>query len=81
LIQYLSPEGKKLDTRTCDVGSAHLAFNISNLRELYGELISKGVKFTSEPMLIPVGLNRGALCVYLKDPDGITLEFIQAREP
>jgi hypothetical protein len=44
---------------------------------MYGELTSKGVKFTSEPVLIPEGLNRGALCVYLKDSDGITLEFIQ----
>ena len=33
LVQYLSPEGEKIDTRTCNVGSAHICFNVKNFHE------------------------------------------------
>ena len=80
LIQYLSPPGKKLDTRTHNVGSAHLAFIVEDLRRLYADLKAKGVQFKSPPMEVPAGPNRGNLAVYCTDPDGITLEFIQPRK-
>ncbi len=41
------------------------------------ELAAKGVKFKGDPQVIPAGTNKGGLVVYLEDPDGITLEFIQ----
>jgi len=77
LIQYISPRGEKLDLRTYNVGIAHIAFNVDNLRTIYKEMKTKKVKFKSKPMPIPAGPNRGGLTVYLEDPDGITLEFIQ----
>lgn len=76
LIQYLSPRGRKDELRTCDIGCAHLAFNVTNLNDLYHGLKTR-VRFKSEPQVIPVGPNENGLCVYLTDPDGITLEFIQ----
>ena len=79
LIQYLTPPGKKLDTRTHNVGSAHLAFDVDDLPRLYAELKAKGVPFKSAPLEIPAGPNKGNLAVYCTDPDGITLEFTQAR--
>ncbi len=81
LIHYLSPPGKKLDVRTCDVGSAHLAFNVTNLRDMYRDMVSKGVKFKSEPLVVPAGPNKGWMCVYLENPDGVVLEFIQPANP
>ena len=80
LIQYLSPPGAKLDTRTHNVGSAHLAFNVDNLPKLYADWKAKGVHFKSPPMEVPGGPNKGNLAVYCTDPDGITLEFIQVRK-
>lgn len=79
LIQYLSPRGQKLNMRTCDVGSAHIAFNVDNLENMYHEMAAKGVKFRSKPMMIPAGPNKGGLTVYLEDPDGITIELIQPK--
>ena len=38
LVQYLSPKGKKLDTATCNVGSAHICFNVKNFRKFIGKL-------------------------------------------
>jgi len=80
LIQYLSPPGTKLDTRTHNVGSAHLAFNVDDLPKLYADLKAKDVPFKSPPMEVPAGPNKGNLTVYCTDPDGITLEFIQVRK-
>jgi len=79
LIQYLSPPGVKLDTRTNNVGSAHLALNADDLRQMYSELKAKGVRFKGEPIEVPAGPNRGNLMVYMLDPDDFTLELIQIR--
>lgn len=78
LIQYLNPPGEKLDCRTNNIGSAHLAFNVDNLPALYADLKAKGVQFKSEPLEVPAGPNKGTMAVYFTDPDGITLEFLQA---
>lgn len=78
LIQYLSPSGEKLDCRTNNIGSAHLAFDVDNLPALYADLKAKGVQFKSEPLEVPAGPNKGTMAVYFTDPDGITLEFLQA---
>jgi len=80
LIQYLSPPGMRLDTRTNNVGSGHLALNVQDLRALHARLKSKGVPFKSDPLEIPGGPNKGNLAVYCTDPDGITLELIQLRK-
>ena len=77
LIQYFNPPGEKLDTRTNNVGSAHLAFDVDDLHRVYADLKAKGVQFKSSPMEVPAGPNKGTLTVYLTDPDGITLEFLQ----
>ncbi len=77
LIQYLSPPGETLDTRTCNVGSAHLAFNVDDLQGMYERLSAKGVHFVSPPCVVPAGPNKGGKAVYLEDPDHNTLEFIE----
>ena len=79
LIQYLSPPGVKLDTRTNNVGSAHLAFNVDDLRRMYNELKARGLRFKGEPIEVPAGPNKGNLMVYMLDPDDFTLELIQIR--
>ena len=77
LIQYLSPPGAKLDSQTNNVGSAHLALIVEDLRGLHRELKAKGFRFKGEPIEIPAGPNKGNWMVYLLDPDDFTLELIQ----
>jgi catechol 2,3-dioxygenase-like lactoylglutathione lyase family enzyme len=79
LIQYLNPPGIKLDTRTNNVGSAHLALNVDDLHKMYQELKARGMRFQGEPIEIPLGPNKGNWMVYLLDPDDFTLELIQIR--
>lgn len=77
LIQYLSPIGEPLKTRTCDTGSAHIAFVVDNIDATYQDLRRKGVRFKSQPII--TGNDPGAIvkCVYFLDPDGITLELVE----
>jgi len=63
--------------RTCNVGNAHVAFDVEELPKVCRELSARGVQFRSEPVEIPSGPLQGGYVVYLSDPDGITLEFIQ----
>jgi lactoylglutathione lyase len=78
LIQYLNPPGKKLELQTHNVGCAHLAFNVDDLPAMYAKLKARGVHFKSSPLEVSAGPNKGTLTVYFTDPDGITLELLQA---
>jgi catechol 2,3-dioxygenase-like lactoylglutathione lyase family enzyme len=78
LIQYLNPPGKKLELQTHNVGCAHLAFNVDDLPAMYANLKARGVPFKSSPLEVSAGPNKGTLTVYFTDPDGITLELLQA---
>jgi len=77
MIQYREPAGERPALRTCNVGNAHVAFDVEDLPKVCRELSARGVQFRSEPVAIPSGPLQGGYVVYLSDPDGITLEFIQ----
>ena len=79
LIQYLHPPGVKIDPRTHNVGSAHLALEVDDLHRAYRDLKAHGVRFKGEPIEVPAGPNKGNLMVYMLDPDDFTLELIQVR--
>ncbi len=75
LIQYLAPKGTALDTATCNVGAAHIAFYADDVSKTYQDLQANGVRFRSAPVSAAPG--RPAVAYFL-DPDGITLELSQA---
>ncbi len=79
LIQYLSPKGENIDTRLCNVGSAHICFNIDNFHEMIKKLKEKKVKFVGDPLEIPAGPNKGKHMVYIEDPDSNTIELIEVN--
>jgi glyoxylase I family protein len=76
LIQYLSPQGEKtVNTRRCDVGSAHICFTVDNALTVFERLKAEGVRVVSEP----VKDSRGYLMFYFYDPDGYTLEITEIK--
>ncbi len=77
LFQYLIPMGTPVDPRPCDPGSSHLALLTDDLPALHATLSERGAKFASPPVEITAGPNRGAYAVYLRDPNGILIEFFQ----
>ena len=77
LVEYVAPKGQKVDTRTLNPGTAHLAFQVDDIRAEYQRMLVQGVRFRSEPVAIEAGINKGGFTVYFLDPDDITLEIIQ----
>jgi len=77
LVEYVAPEGRKIDTGTCNVGTAHLAFVVDDIYTTYHAWRQHGVRFKSDPVVIEAGVNQGGYTVYFLDPDDITLEIIQ----
>lgn len=78
LIQYLSPSGKKIDTRTCNVGSAHVCFDTSDIKASIDRIIRAGGRLVGGPEPIPAGPNKDRLVAYLEDIDDNTIEVIEA---
>jgi len=77
LVEYLAPRGERIPLETRHVGVAHLAWEVEELGPLHARLAGAGVAFVSPPVDIAEGVNRGGRTVYLRDPDGITLELVQ----
>jgi catechol 2,3-dioxygenase-like lactoylglutathione lyase family enzyme len=78
LFEYLSPAGGKADVEPRNVGASHLCFIVTDLLSLYEDLVAQDVtSFVSAPVEVDTGINRGGLAVYLRDPDGITVELFQ----
>jgi catechol 2,3-dioxygenase-like lactoylglutathione lyase family enzyme len=80
LIEYRAPAEKgRVNARPCDTGFAHIAFNVDDVDAVLAAVEPHGVKPISPPVTIDQGPNKGRRVVYTRDPDGITIEFIEVR--
>ncbi|MGH8720601.1 MAG: VOC family protein [Burkholderiales bacterium] len=78
LIEYKAPAAKgRVEARPCDTGFAHLAFNVDDADAAVAAVAPFGVKAIAPPVAINAGPNRGRKVVYVRDWDGVTLEFIE----
>lgn len=77
ILEYRNVEKAPVDTRTANPGTAHMAFFTDDCDTLYAELVAKGVRSVSPPVTPNIGPNKGGRAVYMIDPDGIRVEFIQ----
>lgn len=77
-IQYVEPAGDPLDMETFRAGNVHIALVVEDIAAALDKLISLGGSPRSEaPISIPSGPNKGAQAIYVRDPDGITVELYQ----
>ena len=78
-IEYRTPKTKGVvKARPCDTGFAHLAFNVDDADAAVAAAERYGVKPIAPPVAIDQGPNKGRKVVYLRDWDGVTIEFIEA---
>ena len=79
LLEYVAPPGRKkrTDLRPCDVGSAHVALLVDNLDVVLERIAAAGWKTAGKPQTLKSGPNTGKRVVYMRDPDGTTIEFMQ----
>jgi catechol 2,3-dioxygenase-like lactoylglutathione lyase family enzyme len=77
LIEYKAPASRaRVQSRPCDTGFAHLALDVDNVDAAVAAAASYGVKAINPPVAIDQGPNKGKKVVYVRDWDGVTLEFI-----
>jgi catechol 2,3-dioxygenase-like lactoylglutathione lyase family enzyme len=78
LLQYVTPEGAAGPHETCDPGVGHICFVVDDVQGAYDRLAAAGIDVRSDgPVEITQGPHRGALVLYLRDPDGYTVELSQ----
>jgi catechol 2,3-dioxygenase-like lactoylglutathione lyase family enzyme len=78
LIQYLAPEGKKLDLRTCNPGVSHISLVVDDIQKTYDELAVSGVTMVNPPYWKGESVaGAGWGVCFLRGPDGISIELMQ----
>src|SRR4029077_558777 len=79
LLQYRAPADRRLrsEFRPCDVGAAHVALTVDNLDAVVEKIATSGWKAAGTPQTLTTGPNAGKRVLYVRDPDGTTIEFMQ----
>lgn len=80
LLEYVAPaDRKRANHRPCDVGSVHVALLVEDLDPVLAQIAASGWEAAGKPQLLSTGPNAGKRVVYVRDPDGTTIEFMQVR--
>ena len=79
LLEYFAPADRKKDfeLRPCDLGHIHVALTVDDLDAVLKKIAESGWKAAGEPQGLTEGPNAGKRVVYVRDPDGTTIEFMQ----
>jgi hypothetical protein len=79
LLEYVAPleHKRNVDFRPCDVGFVHVALIVDDLDAILSAINASGWKAAGKPQTLQSGPNAGKRVVYVRDPDGTTIEFMQ----
>ena len=79
LLEYRAPSGRRQtnELQPCDLGAAHVALTVDNLDAVLERIADSGWKAAGKPQTLTMGPNAGKRVVYVRDPDGTTIEFMQ----
>jgi catechol 2,3-dioxygenase-like lactoylglutathione lyase family enzyme len=81
LLEYTSPPDRQTyKPRSSDVGSVHLAFYVENMDALLARIARLGWRPVGNVQTVETGERKGLRLVYVRGPDGITIEFLQLPE-
>ena len=78
LLEYLAPaDRKRANFRPCDVGSVHVALLVEDLESVLAQIAASGWEAVGKLQTLNTGPNAGKRVVYVRDPDGTTIELMQ----
>jgi catechol 2,3-dioxygenase-like lactoylglutathione lyase family enzyme len=81
LLEYLAPlDRKRGNLRPCDVAFVHIALLVDDLEAMLNKISASGWKAAGNPQILTKGPNAGKRVVYVRDPDGITIELMQVAK-
>ena len=83
LLEYLAPADRRKDAglRPCDVGHVHVALVVENLEPLLQRIAASSWKAAGKPQTLTKGPNAGKRVIYVRDPDGTTIELMEIPAP
>lgn len=62
---------------TAPVGSSHICLRVDDVAAALQRAEAAGGRRVTDPVAIDSGMNEGGFAVYLRDPDGYTIELFQ----
>jgi glyoxylase I family protein len=65
------------ESGTAPVGSSHICLRVDDVAAALKRAESAGGSRVTDPVTIDSGINDGGAAVYLRDPDGYTIELFQ----
>ena len=78
LIEYQAPADRKIfRPRSCDVGSVHIGLYVDDLDAALARVAEAGWMPVAEPQTVRGGERDGMRLIYVRGPDGVTIEFMQ----
>ncbi len=77
LFEYRTPRSAPRDLEPRNVGNAHVCFVVDDAFAIYERVLQHEVSAFSPPVEVDTGVNKGGFALYVKDPDGITVELFQ----
>jgi catechol 2,3-dioxygenase-like lactoylglutathione lyase family enzyme len=78
LIRYLSPPGRAvIESRLCDTGSAHVGLDVDDLDEAVATARRYEFDLVGDIIRPDAGPNRGRRVCYMRNDEGITIEFLE----
>jgi catechol 2,3-dioxygenase-like lactoylglutathione lyase family enzyme len=79
LLEYFAPADRKKDfgLRPCDLGHVHVALIVDDLDAVLERVAASRWHAAGKPQTLTSGPNAGKRVVYVRDPDGTTIEFMQ----
>lgn len=82
LLEYRAPADRKiLRPRSCDVGSVHIGLYVDDLDAALARVAEAGWFPVAEPQTVQGGERDGMRLIYVRGPDGVTIEFMQMASP
>jgi hypothetical protein len=74
LLDYVTHPTELIDQKVYNVGACHIAFQVYDIGQAYNDLIKKGVKFLSKPILSSEGFAKVCFCF---DPNNTRIELVE----
>jgi catechol 2,3-dioxygenase-like lactoylglutathione lyase family enzyme len=78
LLEYHASASRAvIRPRACDVGSVHIGLYVADMDAALARVAEAGWMPVAEPQTVEEGDRTGMRLIYVRGPDGVTIEFMQ----
>lgn len=77
LFRYVAPAGSAVEPTVNRPGTTHVAFEVDDIDAQLEQVRPYARRVVADPVTIPFGDWEGWRCVYLEEPNGVTVELVQ----